>query len=243
MDSVSTNDQSEFTAHRALACSSRAELLKLLRDTPRPMTIVELSKATGLHANTVREHLNILIASHFVTREADSGGGRGRPRLTYTAANAVKVPSPRSAQETDSLELLCRVLSANAARGSFGSSTWEHVQQSATDWVREHGQHLPNQRVETAADAIDVITAILAERGFSPAPDVGRQHVVLHACPYSELALEQQQVVCGAHLGLLLGALEQMGSPVKARFSEINPNIPRCVVQIVEPPAIREDQL
>ncbi len=239
---MTTSDQSEFTAHRALASASRAELLKLLRDTAGPMTISELSTATGLHSNTVREHLNILIAAHFVTRETDANGGRGRPRLAYAAAEAVRVPSPRSTQQTDSLELLCRVLSANAARDNFGSGTWEQVQQSATEWVRQHGEYLPNQRIESPADAIDVITAILAERGFSPTPDFGRQEVVLHACPYSELALEQQQVVCGAHLGLLLGALEQMGSPVKARFSDINPKTPRCVVQLVEPPAVREDQ-
>lgn len=236
--------RSEFATHRALASESRAELLRLLRESDRAMAIGELAEATGLHSNTAREHLNILIAAHFVVSEQVNAGGRGRPRLTYRALPVDAVPSPRSARDADSLELLCRVLAAQAAREQFGSSTtWDQVQDSARQWVHEHSDDIPNREINTPDEAIDLITEILAERGFEPAAIHEEQRVVLHACPYSELAIEQQQVVCGAHLGLLLGALERADSPVKARFSDIDPVTPRCVIQLVEPPVTREDPL
>ena len=38
----------------------------------------------------------------------------------------------------------------------------------------------------------------------------------LHHCPFHELATRQQDIVCGIHLGLLRGALEQLGAPLEA---------------------------
>ena len=240
---MTTSDRSAFTTHRALASQSREQLLHLLNESDEVLTISELADRTGLHPNTVREHLNILIAAELVNSESQTSGGRGRPKRAYRATATSSVPNPRSSQETDSLELLCRVLAAQAAQDNFGSSTWEHAENSARQWVHDHADEVPTHEVNTAEQAIEVITELLDQRGFAPVAEPNEQRVVLHACPYGELAAEQQQVICGAHLGLVLGALERAGSPVKARFADIDPFTPRCVIQLVDPPAIREDQL
>ncbi len=240
---MTTSDRSEFTTHRALASQSREQLLQLLHGSDDALTVAELASQTGLHPNTVREHLNILIEAGLALSESQGGGGRGRPKRAYRATALAAVPGSRSAQDADSLELLCRVLAAQAARDNFGSSTWDHVENSARQWVHEHADEVPARRVQTSEQAIEVITELLDQRGFAPTAEPEEQRVVLHACPYGGLAAEQQQVVCGAHLGLVLGALERAGSPVKARFSDIDPITPRCVIQLVDPPAIREDPL
>ena len=38
----------------------------------------------------------------------------------------------------------------------------------------------------------------------------------LHRCPFRELAESHPDVVCGAHLGMVEGALAEMGAPVSA---------------------------
>ena len=43
--------------------------------------------------------------------------------------------------------------------------------------------------------------------------------IELHACPFRDVALEHSEVVCGVHLGLIQGALDQMHtSPFTVRL-------------------------
>ena len=46
-----------------------------------------------------------------------------------------------------------------------------------------------------------------------PAPDTGEREIRLRACPYRDVAREHPDVVCAIHLGLLQGALTQLGNP------------------------------
>jgi predicted ArsR family transcriptional regulator len=207
------------------------------------MSITELSEATALHPNTVREHLNILIAAHFVSSQSDATGGRGRPKLSYQAVDTTEIPQQRNSQEADSLTLLCRVLAAQAAETNYHPSTWNHVQDAARQWVKAHGEDLPTEPITSAADALATVERVLDRRGFSPVSHPDEQRVVLHACPYGELAIEQQQVICGAHLGLLLGVLESAESPVSVRFADIDPRTPRCVIELIDSNQQGEDPL
>ncbi|HEY8951402.1 MAG TPA: hypothetical protein VIP78_02435, partial [Candidatus Dormibacteraeota bacterium] len=40
--------------------------------------------------------------------------------------------------------------------------------------------------------------------------------ILLHRCPFREVAESNQQVVCAVHLGMLKGALTEMGAPLEA---------------------------
>ena len=70
----------------------------------------------------------------------------------------------------------------------------------------------------TPGEAIEKLTAALAEIGFAPeavAEESGCQ-LRLHQCPFREVAERHQDVVCALHLGLMQGVLEQFRAPVTA---------------------------
>jgi predicted ArsR family transcriptional regulator len=48
---------------RALSSGRRAQLLDLLQATEDPLSVAELAVQVGLHGNTVRSHLEILVRS------------------------------------------------------------------------------------------------------------------------------------------------------------------------------------
>lgn len=70
-------------AHRLLSCGSRLEILRLLADAGGALTVEVIGAHVGLHANTVREHLDRLLAAGFVSRTAEVRVTRGRPRMLY----------------------------------------------------------------------------------------------------------------------------------------------------------------
>ena len=94
--------------------------------------------------------------------------------------------------------------------------------EAAAEAGREWGQYLteqppPYQRLD-AGEAIEKLTAALAEIGFAPeavAEGSGYQ-LRLHQCPFREVAERHQDVVCALHLGLMQGVLEQLRAPVTA---------------------------
>lgn len=69
---------------RALS-ASRADLLETLRGQPELVSIKALIDATGLHRNTVREHMDALVHDGLVERHRAPAEGRGRPAWLYAA--------------------------------------------------------------------------------------------------------------------------------------------------------------
>jgi len=230
-----SNDQ-ERGVQRLLAGESRGQLLDLLRETEEPLTVSDLAKSSGLHENTVRGHLDQLVEAGFVTRRKEQRKLPGRPRIGYRATVSGSF-SPKSLDDdADSLRLLCRVLAAQAATPVTSGTLWQRSRSAAEKWITEYGDIDASQTIETAEEALAVIAGIMHERGFAPNLIPEQRMVVLHSCPYADLAAEQQQVVCGIHLGMLLGTLERMNSPVGARFSNIDPITPRCTIELTELP-------
>jgi predicted ArsR family transcriptional regulator len=94
--------------------------------------------------------------------------------------------------------------------------------EAAEEAGREWGRYLtepppPYQRLD-AGEAVERLTATLAEIGFAPeAVTDGTQYQLrLRQCPFREVAENHQDVVCQLHLGLMQGALAQMRAPVTA---------------------------
>jgi predicted ArsR family transcriptional regulator len=56
------------------------------------------------------------------------------------------------------------------------------------------------------------VVALLGTLGFDPEPDQRHQRVRLRQCPLLEAAVEQPEVVCSVHLGLVRGALDTWGT-------------------------------
>ena len=74
-------------AHRGLAQASRLEVAYLVMERPG-ISLAELSEETGLHANTLRDHVRVLIAEGIIRSETERRPTRGRPPAVYFPVRA-----------------------------------------------------------------------------------------------------------------------------------------------------------
>ncbi|MBE8146616.1 winged helix-turn-helix transcriptional regulator [Brevibacterium casei] len=66
------------TDYRGLTEPNRVRLLGAVQEHP-DRSLKELAEAVGLHVNTVRDHLGVLIAEGLVSSRPRPCGTRGRP--------------------------------------------------------------------------------------------------------------------------------------------------------------------
>ncbi|MGH9122269.1 MAG: ArsR family transcriptional regulator, partial [Acidimicrobiales bacterium] len=78
------------------------------------------------------------------------------------------------------------------------------------------------------------VVQLLDQLGFEPQPAGGRggRRILLHRCPFLDLATEYRSVVCSAHLGIIKGALEELGLPAETTTLEplVTPTL--CVTRL-----------
>lgn len=179
---------------------SRAAILERLRDQPEAVTHAALSAATGLHPNTVRDHLDGLIRRGLVRRFTAAPSGRGRPAWLYELTDA---------PDGDGYAGLAVALASTIARTSA------HPREDATIAGEEWGRELAESRGFAArdpAEARELVIELLDELGFGPEPTPeAPSDVRLTRCPLLEAAHRHPEVVCGVHLGIVRGALARHG--------------------------------
>jgi predicted ArsR family transcriptional regulator len=203
--------------------ASRAAILEQLRDQPEPLTQAALVRVTGLHANTVREHLDGLLRRGLVRRFRAEPSGRGRPAWLYEA-NA----------EADHSEYvgLAAALAASIARTSSSP------RRDATTAGEEWGHELARNRASSADDpeaARDLVVDLLDDLGFEPRRNADDPaDVRLTRCPLLEAAHRHPEVVCGVHLGIVRGALEEYGADPAG--SDLHPFAEPGACRLVVPP-------
>jgi len=173
---------------------------------------LDLAQRSGLHANTVRFHLNRLVAAGLARRHVGEPGLPGRPRLTFAA-----VPEHELDSGQRNYQLLADMLAgfiAEAVPDPAGQA-----QQVGRAW----GSYLaarpaPGHRV-TVDESLRELLRVLDDIGFSPllrADDDGQHRILLRHCPFLEVATARGEVVCSLHLGLMQGVLEELRAPVEA---------------------------
>jgi predicted ArsR family transcriptional regulator len=207
--------EQRLRGHRALAGESRVRVLEELRRCGSA-TVPELADRVGLAPNTVRLHLDQLVDAALVTRERAEPTGRGRPRQLYTAV-------PDADVSDGAYRELARLLADTLA--SVGPTAEPAAMSTGRTW----GSELVAQRadadtaagteVDTASgtdNGAEQLVALMDDLGFEPrlAPD--RSAVEMHHCPFHQVAQQHSDVVCGLHLGLMQGALQQLGSVLHA---------------------------
>lgn len=182
----------------------RAALLTTLRAASHPMTLTALGTMTGLHVNTVREHLAALTSAGLVERGLAAPVGRGRPSATYTAA--APVPTHRGAEHAG----LARALAATIHRTSSAPS--EDAAAAGAEWGRDLARDDPAAGPSDVADPRGRAVRLLDRLGFAPRPEADGGSVLLTRCPLLETAQAYPGVVCAVHLGIVRGALEEYGA-------------------------------
>lgn len=189
-------------AHRVLAGLSRVRVLEFLRDLGRPATAPDVAAGVGLHANTVRLHLDQLADAGLVTRERERRPGPGRPRLLYAAAENGPEPA-----EEDGYRVLAGILA-----GQLEAATPDPAGRAAEAgraWAGTLGpRDLPAPA--TRAEVTGHLVRVLDELGFAPRASAPEGPIELHRCPFAEVALQHTGVVCGVHLGLMQGLLDDL---------------------------------
>jgi len=165
-----------------------------------PATLAELVQATGLHANTLREHLDALVADGLVRRQRATPSGRGRPAWLYGATQ----PEERSEYAG-----LAATLAAAIHRTS--SDPRGDAVAAGREWGRELARDKGQPRRGQPAARRQVVS-LLADLGFAPTADERHTTALLTRCPLLEAAHRYPDVVCGVHLGIVRGALEEYGA-------------------------------
>jgi predicted ArsR family transcriptional regulator len=183
---------------------SRLAILELVQAQPEPTALAALVAGSGLHANTVREHLEALTERGLVRRQQATPAGRGRPAWLYEA-------TPTGEQERRS-EYAGLAATLASAIHRTSSSPREDAIVAGTEWgrdlARNTGRGLPTGQAAARREVIE----LLGEIGFAPEADKRASRVRLTRCPLLEAAHRFPDVVCGVHLGIVRGAMEEYGA-------------------------------
>ena len=181
---------------------SRSALLETLRAQTEPTSLSALVAITGLHANTLREHLAALVIAGLAHRHRDIPTGRGRPAWLYEATGRDAAASPEYAG-------LAATLAATIQ--STSTSPTDDAIAAGRTWGHELAQELGAGPAPSAVAARRAVVTLLDQIGFGPQADARNSTIRLTRCPLLEAAHRYPDVVCGVHLGLAEGALEAYG--------------------------------
>ena len=217
---TSTSGRPGLSHHQVLASASRMAVLELLRSRARPLGVGEVAEQVGLHQNTVRSHLDLLVDAGYAIRRSEAPSGPGRPRVVYEATAA-----PEGERNYRLLaEVLAQHLFATSERPGEAAVNAGRSWAGLTGQIGHSGQSGQSgqsrdgdPRGPTAEPpiseeaAIAAVVRMLGDIGFAPEVSADGTAINLHRCPFRELAESNPDVVCGAHLGMIQGALAEVG--------------------------------
>jgi predicted ArsR family transcriptional regulator len=148
-----------------------------------------------------------------VIRRSEAPSGPGRPRVVYEATAAP--------DHERNYKLLAEVLAQHIVATS--KSPGEAAVNAGRRWAGSAGQQQAGVAVTRVAGlpiseeaAIGEVVRMLGDTGFAPEVSADGTYINLHRCPFRELAMSHPDVVCGAHLGVIQGALAELGTMVSA---------------------------
>lgn len=190
----------------------RRAVWDVLRAAAGGVAAAEVATRLGVHPNTARAHLDTLVDRGLAARVTEAPSGPGRPRIIYTARSRMDPHGPRNYRALAEM-LLSRLASEGRP---------EEAQETGRAWGRHLVERMAPFRTPTATDAVRRLTAMLADLGFDPDPPVADRRgepdtarIRLRNCPFLELAENYAATVCSLHLGLMQGALDELGGPVR----------------------------
>lgn len=186
-------------AGRVPLSAARARVLDLVRHQPDPLSLAALVRASGLHENTLREHLDGLLDAELVRRRRAAPQGRGRPAWLYEATDDDGV-SEYAGLASALAATIARTAPDPAAAGA----------EAGGEWGRQIARHRPVEAVTPSRARAETIL-VLEEFGFAP-EEVDAERIDLTRCPLLEAAYVHPEVVCAVHLGLVRGVLEEYGA-------------------------------
>src|SRR5680860_261232 len=197
--------------------SSRAQLLATLQATDTEFSIEELSHQTGLHVNTVRAHLDVLVAGGHVVRIHGEPKGRGRPPFAFRAAGDSRSPfDDLSRTLTEALDV--------ANQPELARSTAER-------WAETLG---PLPTADTPDEAVEHAVESLRTVGFSAEASILGDSITVGTCPYASL-IADHPVICDIHTELLATVLNASGQDVGVEAMDVWVKPTLCRARLTRP--------
>jgi predicted ArsR family transcriptional regulator len=195
---------------QALGDETRYQLYRELAGSPRPLGAPQLAERLGLHANTVRMHLERMREAGLVEVEPVHRGTVGRPQHVYALASG----APGLDFDPPAHAVLAGLLAAMAERLGGDRSDAEETGRA---WGKEAA------RRTRSGSCVSVLVNQLTQLGFDPAVerDGASTKVSFLQCPFRDLAEAYPELVCNLHRGICSGALEQAGGGSMEHFSTL----------------------
>ena len=195
---------------KALGDETRFSMYRELAGSTRGCSAQELADSLGLHANTVRLHLDRLREAGLVEVAPVHRGTVGRPTHVYSLAPG----APGLGFDPPSYTLLSGLLAALAERvGADGGEATE----IGRAWGAEAGRRTRSRSCVTA------LAAEMNRLGFEPTTETvaGTTDMAFMHCPFRELAEAYPELVCNLHRGLSAGVVEAVGGGNVVEFATL----------------------
>jgi predicted ArsR family transcriptional regulator len=195
---------------KALADETRYAMYHELATSTQPLTAAELAERLGLHANTVRLHLERMREAGLVDVEPVHRGTVGRPQHVYALAPG----APGVAFDPPSHALLAGLLAGLAERAGADAANAEAIGRS---WGRDAAKRTRSH------NCVNALATELERLGFDPAAEVDGSGVTisfLH-CPFRELAEAYPELVCNLHRGMCRGVVDEVGGGTVGAFATL----------------------
>lgn len=206
----------------------REDVVRVLRETDRPMSIARIAERLGVHPNTVRFHLEKLVENGRVERVEPDRRSPGRPPQLFRAVRVMDPTGPRH------YRLLAEVLADGLATTPEGRG---RAAAAGRDWGRRQQGPPGDEETSGPGESVDRLVTLLDELGFAPElrDSDGQARLGLRRCPFLELSETRSQIVCAVHLGLMQGALAAWRSPVTVDRLEafVEPDL--CLAHLTPP--------
>lgn len=200
-----------LTASGRIFSPTRRQIFDLLQKSADALPTSEITRATGLHENTVRAQLDALHADGYIERETASSERRGRPAHLWRVDSAIDA--------TAATEL--SVVLTSAMNRQSGDPAHD---------ARAAGQEWGRTR-PAGADPAATIMQTMRGLGFAPRRE-GDTTIALHNCPLSAAVRRDAAVVCAAHRGMIEGILAPPGSDVDTEVLVPFTSPSVCMVQL-----------
>jgi predicted ArsR family transcriptional regulator len=210
---------------KALGDETRFSMYRELAGSTSPLTATALADRLGLHANTVRLHLERLREAGLVEVEPVHRGRVGRPQHVYSLAAG----APGLGFDPPSYTLLAGLLATLAER--VGAEAADAVA-AGQAWGAEAG------RRTRARSCVRALANELQRLGFDPSAEqrgAVTDIAFLH-CPFRDLAEAYPELVCNLHRGICEGVVEAVGGGSVEEFATLYDRDPCRVTVAAEVP-------
>ena len=204
----------ELSVLKALADDTRYAVYRELSTSTSALSAQDLADRLGVHANTVRLHLERLREVGLVDAEAAHRGTVGRPQHLYFLADG----APGLGFDPPAHALLAGLLGSLAER--VGATTTDAVDTG-------HAWGVKAAQRTRASSCMRALESELHGLGFEPAvgpgdgtSEGGARIEFLH-CPFRELAEAYPELVCNLHRGLCEGVVDRVGGGRVKEFATL----------------------